>query len=371
MPHRICVVGTSGYATEHIAAVRRLVATGTAELVGPVDGLEAYREILESGPAACDLVVLPLPIPLHAEQGIPALDRGFRVLTEKPLAGSSAEAVAFLAAADGRLDVGYQHAYASTGRGLYEHAGSRKLGELREVTAFGAWPRSQAYYSRNEWAGRITHGDRSILDSPMQSAFAHVVHLALLALEAAGHVGMPTPRFVFQSKVNEIDGPDTQVVEAVASNGARCRLAFTHATDRQIDPELVFRFERGRLRWHMHSGLVALEARFGDEIEDCRTDPLIGRTERMYRSILDPGDASYRSAILSASVEHVRFVETVLSHPITTVPQRLWRQDVVRVGYTGPDPNSPVRHVPNILGALRNWFATGDPATLKTHLAEV
>lgn len=408
MEPRVCIVGTHGYAVEHIRAVRSLERSGHAMLAGivrdPRHGAEpagetrlflSYQELLNSGPQFCDLVVLPLPIHLHAKYGITALRRGFRVLTEKPLAGCTEQARLLVAAggedsqtgqsdcaqtggvapvhAD-RLYIGYQHACAEPGRLLYETARSGRLGPILEVTAFGAWPRSRAYYTRNNWAGRLRLDDQCVMDCPIQNAFAHVVHLAILAMQAAETGGKPgparaalrasppmflTPTYVFQSRINWIESADTQAVEAVGPNGAVCRFGLTHACDTRINPTLTIRFKNGQVLWTMTADGVRLT------VQDHTTahtviDPHTGRTVRMYKALMDRQSADFRLDVLKAAVEHVRFSEAVLRHPISSLCEASAQETVIAEEETGPDPSSPVRHVPGTTDLLRRWINTGD-----------
>jgi predicted dehydrogenase len=117
-PPRVAVVGAAGWAgSRHARAFAKVGATVThlvekderaVSLAGEL-GAQVVPSVQELHPDDLDLVVVALPTTLQPAICADLLNRGFRVLTEKPVA-ADAEGAAIMAAASGvneRLMVGY------------------------------------------------------------------------------------------------------------------------------------------------------------------------------------------------------------------------------------------------------------------------
>ncbi|MCP9221197.1 Gfo/Idh/MocA family oxidoreductase [Erythrobacter sp. LQ02-29] len=95
-----------------------------------------------------DCVYVALPVGLHAEYTIRALDAGKHVLCEKPMASTSAECEAMIAAArrnDRRLGVAYRIHFEPTNRNAFDMIAGDALGPLRHIRCdhgFDATPES-------------------------------------------------------------------------------------------------------------------------------------------------------------------------------------------------------------------------------------
>src|SRR5690606_13051786 len=101
---------------------------------------------------------------------IAALQAGLHVLLEKPVAATVQEVDAIIAAqtAAARLvAVGFQDLYVPAALDIKKRVLDGQIGTLRKVVVRGQWPRSSAYYARNEWAGRLQIDNAWVLDSPV------------------------------------------------------------------------------------------------------------------------------------------------------------------------------------------------------------
>ncbi|MEV7662013.1 Gfo/Idh/MocA family oxidoreductase [Paenarthrobacter sp. NPDC089316] len=117
-PPRVAVVGAAGWAgSRHARAFHKAGATVThlvekgerAVSLARELGAQVVPGLQELHPGVLDLVVVALPTTLQPQVCADLLNRGFRVLTEKPVA-ADAEGAAIMAAASGvdqRLMVGY------------------------------------------------------------------------------------------------------------------------------------------------------------------------------------------------------------------------------------------------------------------------
>ncbi|MEG0767243.1 MAG: Gfo/Idh/MocA family oxidoreductase [Clostridia bacterium] len=101
-----------------------------------------------------DVVHICTPHFLHAPIALDALAAGKWVLTEKPMAGSLADARRMIEAANGRLGVVFQNRYNGSVRMLKEMLDSGALGAIRTMRASVCWHRAGAYYTESGWRGK-------------------------------------------------------------------------------------------------------------------------------------------------------------------------------------------------------------------------
>lgn len=111
---RVALVGAGFIANSHLGALRTMSTLRVTAIVDPnllaaerlaaeVPGAKAFASLTEAVAAGvADRAHVLVPPPLHATVGTQALEAGLPTLVEKPLAVSSAEAKALVAAADAR-----------------------------------------------------------------------------------------------------------------------------------------------------------------------------------------------------------------------------------------------------------------------------
>ena len=127
-----------------------------------------------------DLVVLSTPIALHAPQTALACARGSHVLCEKPLCATIEDAVAMCDELD-RLErqvaIGYQWSFSGAVQSLKADVLAGVFGRAKRLRTIVLWPRDEAYYGRNRWAGAQRDGHGNLVwDSPVNNACAHYLH---------------------------------------------------------------------------------------------------------------------------------------------------------------------------------------------------
>lgn len=119
-------------------------------------GIEAFDSIAAMARGGIDAVIISSPHPLHREHAIAALEAGMHVLVEKPLALSTADCdaiVAAAAAATRKLGVISQRRWFPAVRRVRDAIDAGKIGSpiLADVVMFG-W-RDEAYYRSDPWRG--------------------------------------------------------------------------------------------------------------------------------------------------------------------------------------------------------------------------
>lgn len=254
-PARVGIIGLGGFAWFHHRVLSQLSATGEAELVctcdprahqfsAEMDSLQYrargvrvfddYRTMLDHCAREIDYVVIPTPIPLHAEMHRACIDRGVAVYLEKPPTLDPAELEAMIET-DRRAAVptlvGFNFIGDPKRRELKQRILDRAFGVPSCFSLHAAWRRPLQYFQRNTWAGKLRTSDgRLILDSCLGNAMAHYVH-NLLHWAGPGSVdawALPVTGRARLLRGHSIEGADTFFVSADLETGARLRLAMTH-----------------------------------------------------------------------------------------------------------------------------------------------
>ncbi|MEO1436999.1 MAG: Gfo/Idh/MocA family oxidoreductase, partial [Bacteroidota bacterium] len=114
-------------------------------------------DFLSSGLSA-DVVSVCTPNHLHASICIQAMDAGFHVICEKPMAlkKSDCEAMIERSLKLGKLVfVVMQNRYSPPSRWLKEMVDSGRLGQLYHIQINCFWNRDERYYSTSPWKGKL------------------------------------------------------------------------------------------------------------------------------------------------------------------------------------------------------------------------
>ena len=205
------------------------------------------------GHGLVDLIGLPVGIPLHADMVIQALQAGYHVHVEKPLAVTVQQVRAIQQAerdAGRWVAVGYQFIYSPTIQWLRDKLRSGALGRLRTAISTVGWPRSASYYQRNAWAGALRLGAAWALDGPATNATAHYLN-NLLYLAGSGEGGRSIIASVRAElyRAKPIPSYDTAAIEILTTESSRLIHLTTHATDETQEPVMELDCEGGQVHW--------------------------------------------------------------------------------------------------------------------------
>lgn len=198
---RCCLIGVSGFGDIHYKDVLRECEQGQMQILGvcvinqdeETEKCERlrqlgatihddYQEMLATYAGQCQLCLIPTGIPLHRPMTIAALESGASVFVEKPAAGIIDDVDAMIAAEQqhpGFVAVGYQDMYNQAVYEAKQVIVDGLIGTVSEVRCICLGPRTDTYYNRNNWAGRVRLGDTWVLDAPFSNAFSHFINLSL------------------------------------------------------------------------------------------------------------------------------------------------------------------------------------------------
>jgi predicted dehydrogenase len=276
---RFGLVGVGGFARVHLNAISGLEQKGKASLAATVirnrakypqqvldlesRGVRLY-ESLEAMLAAggFDIVALPTGIQYHVPQTVACLEAGYHVVCEKPVAARIQDADRMLNAtrASGRhVLIGYQAIFTHAIQSIKACILEGRIGRIRSICVKGGWPRNDAYYTRNAWAGKLRVADDWILDSPINNAFAHDVNNALF-LCGAGQLASADPVSVQAElyRARKIQSPDTASLRIRTVEGVEIVIALSHVTAENFDPSLAVRGDSGTVLWAQANGVTTI-----------------------------------------------------------------------------------------------------------------
>jgi predicted dehydrogenase len=284
LPPAVALVGLGGYGQVHLRVLRDLSAAGACRFVSAVAVPGTSQADLASLPAGVrlydsfgawlaaeqgrfDLCCLPTPIHLHAPMTLAALAAGGSVLVEKPLAASWEEVMQLIGAKPvaGRfLSVGFHDFYTREVHELKQSLLSGRYGRLQRIKMLGLWPRPDAYYQRNAWAGRLRVADGAVLDSPLNNALAHYL---MLALFFAGDSPPAAARVVAGAaelyRTRQIESFDTAALRLQTDQGPEILAAVTHSGAQEDVPLLILETDTTRLEWRAGRELTIIPAAGG------------------------------------------------------------------------------------------------------------
>jgi predicted dehydrogenase len=213
---------------------------------------ELYRHVKP------DLAVLSTPLHLHHEHVLQCLAQGSHVLCEKPLAASMNDVRDMIRARDQAsriVAIGYQWSFHPTIQRLKRDVAAGIFGRPTSIRTLVLWPRTETYYQRNGWAGRMKSDDGlAVLDSPLNNACAHFVHNALYVMGAVtDRSAFPTTVSAELYRANAIESFDTGIVRCSIRTEpnpeVKAIFIVSHAVPRRRGPIIQYEFENATITY--------------------------------------------------------------------------------------------------------------------------
>lgn len=274
-----CIIGVSGFGQVHYNDLIREVERGRAEAVAAAiinQDEEAekcetlrqlgctiyddYKAMLAVHGQEADLCMIPTGIHLHRPMTVDALRAGMNVFVEKPAAGTVQDVRAMQEAErdTGRfVAVGYQTMYQADTMLMKTAILDGWLGAIQAIKCIGKWPRPDAYYERNNWAGCLRVGEHWVLDSPFNNAIAHqlnmICFLAGTTVEESAELASVQAELY---RANSIESADTAALRILTKDGVPLLFYVTHCPEQALDPRIVVRGEKGTMTWQMNGQLT-------------------------------------------------------------------------------------------------------------------
>jgi len=278
-PIRFVVIGLGGFAEAHLDAVAWLEKQSLAKLAGVVAieydrrrfpekiqnlvarNIPLYNSIedfFQRGKGTADALTAPIGIHQHVPVSIAALAAGLHVYCEKPVAATIQE-VDQLVAAQKRsgtvVVIGFQYMFSYSIQQLKARICDGRLGAVKSAALTCGWPRSEAYYARNDWAGHLKKDGCWILDSPMNNAMAHYLqNLLYLASTARCEAATPIEVTAELYRSRPIESFDTALARIKCDTGSLLHFYATHCSETLFGPEMKLHCENGVVHWEKFNG---------------------------------------------------------------------------------------------------------------------
>ncbi|MBN1933442.1 MAG: Gfo/Idh/MocA family oxidoreductase, partial [Anaerolineae bacterium] len=332
-PVRFAVVGVTGYSRSHLAGVKTLAERGLGQLVASMmidksdhpdlvaefeaNGIRVfdhYETMLDECVGQVDVVTLPVPIYLHAPMTAAALERGYHVLVEKPVAGSLDEVARMIAARDAaagcQCAVGFQAIYSTAIQAVKRYVVEGRLGRVRSIRIGALWPRDPSYYGRNGWAGKLYVDGRPVFDSPFNNALAHqLMNLLYLASPRPGQAAHVVELEAELYRAYPIESFDTGCLRAITDEGSELYFAASHACDQNLNPSMYLEAEKASVEWHYQGSATVTFANGEVEQIEQPSDP----RDEMFEQVVDAltGAAGGPHCTLEIGRAHVALIEAL------------------------------------------------------------
>jgi len=197
-----------------------------------------------------DLAIVSSPIQFHAQQSCMALAQGSFVLCEKPVTATIQEARRIVQVRDWArrwVAVGYQWSFSTAVQCLKADIMGGVFGKPTRYKCLYLWPRDEAYYGRNDWAGRKRDREGAwVLDSPANNAMAHDLHNMFYLL--GGEIrssAVPVEVEAELYRAYDIENFDTAAFRGRTDTGVDFLFLVSHVSREDKGPVFRLEFEKG------------------------------------------------------------------------------------------------------------------------------
>ncbi|MFH0760232.1 MAG: Gfo/Idh/MocA family oxidoreductase [Bacteroidota bacterium] len=278
-PVRIVMSAIRGYGFYYLKTIFEEIPGSDVKVVGVIaphpEKSAHYPELLARGIPSypdmdlffkdggkADLTVISSPIQYHVPQAISALKNGSHVLMDKPMCATAAEAEELIRVKNETglfVEVGYQWSFSEAIQNLKSDILSGLFGLPLRAKTICLWPRDNAYYGRNNWAGKIRSVDGlPVYDSPANNASAHHLHNLLFLLgDRMDRSARPERVTGVRYRVYDIENYDTVSMRVATLSGPEIFYYSSHAIETARNPEFVIECEKARIALAPETGIVA------------------------------------------------------------------------------------------------------------------
>jgi predicted dehydrogenase len=262
------IIGCSGYAYELIKRLWTIPRNARLVCVAAIDvdprftegnrrnGTKVFTnvdEMLDYAKGRCDAILNPTPIHMHAIMAEKCLRAGFPVLMEKPpvatiqdldyLVGLSKELKLPIA-------VCFNSIYSFAVQQLKAELLEGKYGAIKRIRSIGGWVRTDTYFNRNNWAGKLRVDGGWVLDGTINNPLAHLLADCLF-FAAPEHRQLAAPVSV-QAELyrgHAIESEDTASLRVINEEGIEIIGNFSLCPENEITPSTIIETEQAEIEF--------------------------------------------------------------------------------------------------------------------------
>ncbi|HRR06986.1 MAG TPA: Gfo/Idh/MocA family oxidoreductase, partial [Victivallales bacterium] len=249
-----------------------------------------YNEMLTENKGKIDICFIPTGIHLHKEMTIQALRSNTNVFVEKPAAPTIQDVLEMekvQSTAERFVAVGFQHTYNPEFLKIKNLILDGKIGNIKTIKCFAMWPRTESYYKRNNWAGKLKLNEQWVLDSPFNNALSH--QLNQICFFAGENILSSAEIKSVQAetyRANNIESPDTVCMRIITKKDLPIYFFATHACLEKIDPEIHIIGNKGKIIWRITETQIEIDGKrtvlFNPSFENTRRYMIESLIKRIY-----------------------------------------------------------------------------------------
>jgi predicted dehydrogenase len=326
---RTAIIGVSGFGDVHYRDLIRYQERGELEITAAAiinqdeeaekcaklrsvgcEIFSDYKAMLEKFRGAIDICFIPTGISLHAPMTIAALQAGANVYVEKPVTATLTELAAIKEAErkSGKfVAVGYQTIYQPSIAKIKNDLLAGKIGEICSIKFSGITVRDKAYYSRNNWAGRIKNGENWILDSPFNNAMAHQVNLICFfagkTFESSAELKTVQAQ-LFKANA-AIENADNAAIEIITEDNKKLLYYVTHNSESNSEQRIIISGSKGTIEWTFGKTVYKIDGQEdcydNNDNRDYIMDALLAKAKGKESFICDLSIAGVQTLVVNAA----------------------------------------------------------------------
>ncbi|MCK5739644.1 Gfo/Idh/MocA family oxidoreductase, partial [bacterium] len=222
-----------------------------------------YEQLLEYGRGKIDVIVLPLPATEHFTYVQAAINGGFDVVLEKPLAIRVQEIDELQRAADAAgkyIFVINEFKYNSSTSRICNEVKAKRMGQVIRLKGLHTWPCTYPYYQQNDWTGRLMLQDKWSLDGPLTSHCSDFLHRAFYFSETVCEHGQGVEWVQAELyRAYGIESYDTAAIRVKLKSGVEFFFLTSFAVDLGTAPRMHLQCERANVEWNFDNEKTVIQ----------------------------------------------------------------------------------------------------------------
>lgn len=324
---KLAMIGAGGYAYELIKRIWKIpdkieliavTSNPARESAGREPcrqrGIPVYAdvdELIKNVKGKCDVIFIPTPIHTHYPLCKKCIEAGFDVFMEKPPVATIQELDSLLEISRKnrkRVAIAFQALYSTLVQRLKKRICAGEFGKVKRVRGMGCWLRSNSYFNRTSWAGKIKLNENWVLDGTVNNPLAHMLADELyLASRKSGQMSNPVSVQAELYKGHNIQSEDTSSLRVITDEDVEIIFNSTLCAEEFIPCKVVLECEKAEIRYE---DFTIAEIKF----KDGETEHLEDNSEQRIHMLKELVDCYENNKSYYASLEVCRpFTLTVNS----------------------------------------------------------
>jgi predicted dehydrogenase len=247
------------------------------------------QELLTNLKGKADAIVIPTPIATHFEIAKQCLEAGFHIILEKPPVATIQDLDELVIAAENSgkiVAVCFHSLYSAIMQEIKRRVCNGTLGAIKRVKARAAWVRTDEYYARSSWAGKIIHQGKWVLDGTINNPLAHMLADELfLASTSRNSMAMPVRVTAELYHAHQIETEDTSCLRIITEDGVEVLFYATLCPAESTSVKVSIEAENATVEYENFNRAVIRYTSGREEIIQDESEQRIYMLEQMIKCI--------------------------------------------------------------------------------------